>query len=145
MVRSYSDLPNTPTIPVKAFKIDVPQADLDDLAQLVRLTRLPKSTYENVQTDGSYGVNRQWLVDCKEAWLNFDWRKQETRINEIPAYLSSIINQDGRSYDVHFAALFSRKADAVPILFSHGWPGAFLEFLPMMEHIKSKWSQDELP
>lgn len=30
---------------------------------------------------------------------------------------------DGREYDIHFAALFSDQEKAIPILLLHGWPG----------------------
>lgn len=33
------------------------------------------------------------------------------------------VEDDGETYDVHFAALFSQKKDATPLLLSHGWPG----------------------
>ena len=53
--------------------------------------------------------------------------------------------QDGHDYKIHFSALFSQKPDAIPIIFSHGWPGCFLEFLPMMEHIQATLKPEELP
>ena len=37
------------------------------------------------------------------------------------------IEDDGETYDVHFAGLFSQKKDATPVLLSHGWPGKLLD------------------
>ncbi len=42
-------------------------------------------------------------------------------------------------------ALFSNESDAIPIILSHGWPGCFLEFLPLLEMLKSKHTPDNLP
>lgn len=42
----------------------------------------------------------------------------EARINEFPHFITAI---EGMS--IHFAALFSEREDAVPILLLHGWPG----------------------
>lgn len=47
-----------------------------------------------------------------------------------------------REYSVHFTALFSPKKDAIPILFLHGWPGSFLEFLPIMKLLSDKYTKD---
>lgn len=43
---------------------------------------------------------------------------------------------------MHFAALFSPNQDAVPILLMHGWPGSFLEFMPILSKIKDAYASD---
>jgi microsomal epoxide hydrolase len=72
-------------------------------------------------------------------------RKEEERINALPNFKAHIEDDDGNNYNIHFAALFSSKPDATPIAFLHGWPGSFLEFVPLMEHLKQKYSPDNLP
>jgi microsomal epoxide hydrolase len=42
-------------------------------------------------------------------------------------------------------SLFSSRSDAIPILFLHGWPGSFLEFLPILSLLKSKYTPSTLP
>jgi microsomal epoxide hydrolase len=66
--------------------------------------------------------------------------KQEEHINSFPAYKYHVIDDDKRAYDIHFTALFSPRKDAIPILFLHGWPGSFLEFLPMMSMLRTKYT-----
>ena len=46
---------------------------------------------------------------------------------------------------LHFVALFSERKDAIPILLLHGWPGSFLEFLPILSIIKSRYTSSTLP
>ena len=41
--------------------------------------------------------------------------------------------------------LFSQRADAVPILFLHGWPGSFLEFMGLFSEAARRYSADQLP
>lgn len=48
--------------------------------------------------------------------------KTEERLNSFP-HFKACITDDETKYDIHFAALFSEKADAVPLLMLHGWPG----------------------
>ena len=42
-------------------------------------------------------------------------------------------------------ALFSKKADAIPVVLLHGWPGSFLEFLPLLESFRQKYTPETLP
>lgn len=72
-------------------------------------------------------------------------RKEEDHVNSFPNFKSVISDDDGHKYDVHFAALFSNKPDAIPIGFYHGWPGSFLEFLPMLDILRKKYTPDTLP
>lgn len=75
-----------------------------------------------------------------------DFRKKaEARINAIPAFTTTIHNSDSKEYTIHFAALFSKRSDAIPIIFSHGWPGCYLEFLPMLEMVAKRFTPDNLP
>lgn len=46
---------------------------------------------------------------------------------------------------MHFLALFSKKADAVPLVLLHGWPGSFLEFLSVCDILREKYGENELP
>lgn len=48
-------------------------------------------------------------------------------------------------FHIHFVAMPSKRQDAVPLLLLHGWPGRFLEFLPMIEKLRKKYSPGELP
>jgi len=78
-------------------------------------------------------------------WANDHRRKEEEHINSFPNFKTNITDDHGRVFDVHFAALFSAKADAIPIAFLHGWPGSFLEFIPLMGLLRKKYTPDTLP
>ncbi|WWC91421.1 uncharacterized protein L201_006367 [Kwoniella dendrophila CBS 6074] len=151
---SYSNPPFKPTISLEPFKISIPDKDLEDLKILIGLSRLPKETYENKNTEpnrfnkqnNNFGVSRKWLDETRTYWVDqYDWRKQESRINSQPAFTAQVKNKDGLEYKIHFAALFSNKKDAIPIILSHGWPGSFIEFLPIMEHVREQYNPDSLP
>lgn len=70
---SFSTPPQKATLPLKSFTINTPQSDLDDLKTFLRLTRVPKETYENTQTEDNLGITRRWFEDSKKAWEGFDW------------------------------------------------------------------------
>ncbi|KAK4683554.1 hypothetical protein P7C73_g6691, partial [Tremellales sp. Uapishka_1] len=145
---TYATLPSSPTIPVEPFDIHVADAEVSDLKQLVQLSRIPKKTYENTQTgqgDINFGIKREWLMEAKAAWEEFDWSKQQARINSFPNFKAEVKNHDGLPYTLHFVGVFSRRDDAIPLIFSHGWPGAFLEFLPMLEMVQERHTPEDLP
>lgn len=42
-------------------------------------------------------------------------------------------------------ALFSSNPAAIPVMMLHGWPGSFLEFLPILRLLATKYTPDTLP
>ncbi|KAJ5217283.1 hypothetical protein N7468_010291 [Penicillium chermesinum] len=104
------------------------------------------STWWNAQNDPQLGVSRQWLIQAKETWLNnFDWRRHERYINSFPNFKILVKDTEAGQIDIHFAALFSRKKDAIPVVFLHGFPASFTEFLPMLELLTDKYTPETLP
>ena len=70
--------------------------------------------------------------------------KYNERINSYNNYTVDIEHL-GYKFHVHFLALFSKKADAVPLLLMHGWPGSFMEFLAVVDEFKQKYDENNLP
>jgi len=131
----------SPPSSAKPFSLNVTDHDFSEWRQLLQLSKLGPTTYENQQTEQNFGVTQKWLSEAKDYWLNkYDWRAQETYINSFDNFKMQI-----EDIDLHFIALFSDKKDAVPIIFMHGWPGSFIEFLPMLEVIKKQCQKKELP
>ncbi|KAL6705990.1 hypothetical protein ACN47E_006269 [Coniothyrium glycines] len=131
----------SPPSSAKPFTLNVSDQDLSEWRQLLQLSKIAPDTYEGRQDDGRFGVSRAWLQETKEYWLNkYDWRTQEKRINSFPNFKMQI-----EDVDLHFIGLFSENKDAVPILFMHGWPGSFLEFLPLLSLVREQYSAKNLP
>lgn len=64
----------TTTIQPKPFKVDVPEETLQELKDLLKLSKLAPETYESTREDGSFGITSKWIREAKEKWLNdFDW------------------------------------------------------------------------
>ncbi|CAF1134184.1 unnamed protein product, partial [Didymodactylos carnosus] len=119
----FTNLPRSATIQLIPFKVSIPQSTLDELKSLVRLSKLAPPTYEGSQEDRKYGVTSKWVREAKEKWeKDFDWRKHEAHMNSFPHYMASVVDNDGKEYQIHFIGLFSDKVDAVPLVLLHGWP-----------------------
>ncbi|RKK11549.1 hypothetical protein BFJ66_g14711 [Fusarium oxysporum f. sp. cepae] len=137
------------TVPevARPFTLRISDEDCSRLRELLRLSRVGPTTWENQHQDGRYGISHQWLTSTKDYWQNeFDWRAQEARINSLPNYKISVQNDAGKGdIDLHFVGLFSQKDDAIPIVLLHGWPGSFLEFIPTLELLQKKYESASLP
>lgn len=70
---SFSSLPSGSNDAVKPFKIESSQEVLDELKTLVRHSKIGVPTFENLQKDGKYGVDREWMQNIKDQWIRFDW------------------------------------------------------------------------
>jgi microsomal epoxide hydrolase len=77
--------------------------------------------------------------------LHMDRRQREAWINSFPHFKAPVKDDDGTVYDIHFVALFSKKKDALPLVFLHGWAGSFLEFLKILKLLKEKYTPETLP
>ncbi|TCO38156.1 pimeloyl-ACP methyl ester carboxylesterase [Kribbella antiqua] len=113
---------------IREFRIDIPQADLDDLRTRLTNTRWADPA-PGAPSDFSRGVPLDYLKDLANYWATgFDWRAQEVRINAYPQYVTEI---DGQT--IHFLHVRSTEPDATPLLMTHGYPGSFVEFLEMID------------
>jgi epoxide hydrolase len=107
---------------VEPFRVEVPEAELDDLRERLRRTRWPEP--ETVD-DWSQGVPLAYLQELCAYWADgYDWRATEARLNAHPHFRTEI---DGLA--IHFLHVRSERADALPLVLTHGWPGSILEFL----------------
>ncbi|MFI6426448.1 epoxide hydrolase family protein [Promicromonospora sp. NPDC050880] len=105
------------------FRIDVPQADLDDLRDRLARTRWPLPVPGRTDDFGR-GVPLPYLRDLAEYWRDeFDWRSQEALLGELPHFVTRIDDQP-----VHYVHLRSPEPDATPLVLLHGWPGSFAEY-----------------
>jgi pimeloyl-ACP methyl ester carboxylesterase len=107
------------------FRIDIPQADLDDLADRLGRTRWPD---ELPGVGWSYGVSKDYLVELVEYWrTGYDWREHEARLNKVPQFTTTI---DGQN--IHFLHVRSPEPDATPLIITHGWPSTVYDFLAIL-------------
>ncbi len=107
---------------MRPFRIDIPQADLDDLRGRIAGTRWPD---ELPDAGWDRGVPLGYLKELADYWAtSYDWRAAEARLNEYPQFITEI---DGAN--VHFLHVRSPEPDAMPLLLTHGWPGSVAEFL----------------
>lgn len=105
------------------FRVQVPDdalADLRDRLARTRYLRSPRSGWEG----GLGGEELRALVD---GWLAFDWRAEEERLNAVEQHVARVAG-----HRLHFARVRGTGAGPhTPLLLLHGWPSAFVEYLPL--------------
>ncbi|MGW4064959.1 epoxide hydrolase family protein [Amycolatopsis sp. NPDC004747] len=112
---------------IRPFRIDVPQAELDDLHRRLASARFADPVPGD-EADWSRGIPPSAVRALAEYWRDgFDWRAQEAAINAFPQFTTEI---DGQT--IHFLHVRSTRADAVPLLLTHGYPSSIAEFLDVI-------------
>ena len=73
---------------LKPFKVEVPEATLEDLRERLARTRWPD---EIPDSSWEYGANLAYIKELVEYWrTRFDWRAQEKAINAFTHVRSKV-------------------------------------------------------
>ncbi len=111
---------------IRPFHLDVPD---ETLAWIRR--RVAEYPWHEMPDDGgwAYGTNLDYMKEFCAYWLDeFDWRKQEARINRFSHFRAEV-----EGIDLHFIREPGSGPAPMPLLISHGWPGSVVEFLDIIE------------
>jgi len=109
---------------IRPFRIDISQAQIDDLRARLRGTRWPKPSSD----DWSRGQALSRVRELASYWADgYDWRAHEARLNRYPQFLTEINGQT-----LHFLHIKSAEPNAFPLILSHGWPSTVAEFLALI-------------
>ena len=111
---------------IRPFRVNIPQAALDDLRQRLVATRWPD---KETVADGSQGPQLSRLQGLVQYWgTSYDWRKAEAKLNSLPQFATHI---DG--VDLHFIHVRSPHRNARALLIAHGWPGSVFEQIKLID------------
>ena len=111
---------------ISPFRIKIADAVLDDLCVRIRATRWPA---REPVGEWQMGTDGDYLRDLATYWASsFDWRAAEAQLNAHPQFTA---HMDG--VGIHFVHQRARNGRGIPIVLSHGWPSAFIEYLPVLD------------
>lgn len=109
------------------FTLRIDDDELRELHRRLDAARMPDPLPGE---EAALGVPVPELRRALKGWRAFDWRAFEERLAEVPQFTTRL---DGQR--IHFAHVPSPRADAVPLLLVHGWPGSFLEFVGLIDRL----------
>lgn len=117
------------------YTISVPDEALDALRNKLAVATFPDEL--EAPDQWPYGAPLADVKRLAKYWQDgFDWRKAESRLNQLPNFRTQIEVKGFRPLDIHFVHRKSPSEKAIPLLFCHGWPGSFIEvtkLLPLLE------------
>jgi pimeloyl-ACP methyl ester carboxylesterase len=114
------------TATIRPFRVNVPEAELDEMRRRINMTRFPD---RETVPDQSQGPQLATLQKLARYWAtDYDWRKIEAKLNALPNFITEI---DG--LDIHFIHVRSKHKNALPLIVTHGWPGSIIEQLKIVD------------
>ncbi|MCK9793055.1 epoxide hydrolase 1 [Isoptericola sp. 4D.3] len=127
---------------VEAFEPRAADADLDDLRARLAAARLPEAETVDPAASGrgrwAQGVPLADLVEVVDHWrTGYDWRSFEDRLHRIGQFRTTV---DGLG--IHFLHRRSSRADATPLVLTHGWPGSVAEFAHVVDELADPQDAD---
>lgn len=103
---------------INPYTISVPDEKLEKLGQKLSLASFPD---ELDDAGWDYGAPLADMKRLTQYWIEeFDWRKEEFKINKLPNFMTSIEVDGFGLLDVHFVHHKSKVDNAIPLLFVHG-------------------------
>jgi len=112
--------------PIQPFRIEIPQADVDDLHDRLAGARWPGAL---PGVGWERGIPLDYLKELAGYWgTRYDWRAAEARLNSYPQFTTDI---DGQR--IHFLHVESGQPGAKPLLITHGYPSTVAEFLRLID------------
>ncbi|MFB4318818.1 epoxide hydrolase [Actinomadura sp. 21ATH] len=120
---------------MRAFEARAAGADLDDLRARLAAARLPEAETIHGAAPGprrwDQGVPLADLVEVVDHWrTGYDWRSFEERLDRIGQFRTTI---DGLG--IHFLHRRSPRADATPLILTHGWPDSVVRFVDVVDEL----------
>jgi pimeloyl-ACP methyl ester carboxylesterase len=117
----------------RPFSLRIPEPALIDLRARLERTRWPD---EPPLEPWSSGTSLAYLQSLVAYWKDdFDWRAQETRVNELPQFKVLLAG-----IDLHFIHVEGRGKSPLPLLLLHGWPGSIVEFLDLIPLLTERFT-----
>jgi epoxide hydrolase len=111
---------------IQPFRIEIPQADVDQLHDRLASARWPASV---PGAGWERGIPLDELKELAGYWGDgYDWRAAEAQLNGYRQFTTEI---DGQR--VHFLHVESPQPGATPLLITHGYPSSVAEFLQLIE------------
>ncbi|QMW22202.1 epoxide hydrolase family protein [Sandaracinobacteroides saxicola] len=111
-----------------AFTIPANELEVAWIMERVRAYRF----FEEPEGAGwAHGANRDYMMRLRQHWMrDYDWAGAVAHLNRLPHVRVPV-----GELTLHAVHKRSPRADAIPLLIAHGWPGSVLEFDALYERL----------
>ncbi|EYE91566.1 epoxide hydrolase [Aspergillus ruber CBS 135680] len=115
-------------IPVP-YKIHVDRELLEQTKRKLSLARYPEEQSDFGEDNWTQGAKVSRVKQLTEFWRDqYNWEEEERQLNA--AFNHFLVKIDVPGYGslvLHYTHSQSSRSNAIPLLFSHGWPSSFVE------------------
>ena len=126
LISSYRCAHDSNNSDIRPFRIDIPQADLDDLRDRLARTRWPQRVAR--RPAGTAASRSTICRGLAEYWARrLRLARARGAAERDPQFITDI---DGQT--IHFLHVRSPEPDALPLMLTHGWPSSPVEFLEVI-------------
>ncbi|KAL1877130.1 hypothetical protein Plec18167_004815 [Paecilomyces lecythidis] len=141
-------------VPLQELKFNVPLSyklhvdrDLLNLTkQKLALARYPDEQTDFGEDNWAQGAKVSRVKELAEYWRDqYQWEDEEAHLNEV--FNHFIVKVDVPGYGalvLHYVHNRSPNSGAMPLLFSHGWPGSFVEATRVVHPLTQPQNTDDL-
>jgi hypothetical protein len=99
-------------------------AAVQNMISLVKLAPFPTQAPIDPQSPWSLGIDYEYLRNLKAQFENeWQWSRVENQLNQFDNYLVNYTSPSNDELQLHFIHQRSKRADAIPLILLHGWPG----------------------
>jgi hypothetical protein len=110
------------------FRIKVSSETLQWIIQRVQDARVIPDVQQPQGKEWADGVPSVAINELVDYWkAEYNWRKVEAELNSTYKMFTTHIAEGDEVINLHFVHHRSERRGAIPLLFSHGWPGNFTE------------------
>ena len=110
-------------VTVREVRVELGREAVVDLRERLARTRFAAAGDETWVR----GVPRGWLQQLVEDWYAFDFDALQDRLDAMTHLRAEVSGQA-----VHVVHMPGTGVDPAPLLLTHGWPGSFLEYAPVV-------------
>ena len=111
------------TVDANRTRVELDEAELDDLAARLARARLSRSG----TSTWARGTSTPWLAELIADWRAFDPGRLQGTLDQLTHIEVTL---DGLS--IHAVHTPGSSGTAVPLLLTHGWPSSFLEYVALL-------------
>ncbi|OZM77994.1 epoxide hydrolase family protein [Pseudonocardia sp. MH-G8] len=128
---------------IEPFALEFPESELRELRDRLRRVRMPERetvspSADPAAADWRQGVPLAYLIELARSWAEgYDWRRFESEFNAHGPGRTRVFD-----LDIAFLHVRSPRADARPLVLTHGWPSSVIEPLEVADALANPAEPD---